>query len=196
MQQDNIALIRISPDQDGLIPFHERIEIQVEAELVTPEVGAAKMECSAQGRRRPGQGGSAFEGSNPIDVERTADVLGSMLATVNVSIVVLQLGHVANGLGDGDPAWFSEHLNSFGKVYTVAEDIVTGFVDDDLAKMDADAEYQPLLLGDVAIEACHALLDSDGCPDGGNCGLEFSQDGISRGVNQRAAGAFDGRLPD
>jgi hypothetical protein len=137
-------------------------------------------------------------GSNPVDVERTADVLGLVLATIDVRIVILQLQlrHVSHRPGDRYATWFSQHLNPFGQVYTVAKDIVTGFVDDDLADMDADAEQQPPLLGNAFIEARHALLDRDGCLDSGNRRLELGEYRIARTVNHHAAGAFDGRLPD
>ena len=121
-----------------------------------------------------------------------------VLAAIDVGIVdlQLQLGHVAYRAGDSDPARFSQHLNSFCEVYTVAEDIVTGFVDDDFADMNADAKQQSLLLGQAFVEARHALLDGDGRLDGGNRRLELGEDGIARTVNQHAAGALDGRLPD
>lgn len=125
-------------------------------------------------------------------------MLGPVLAAIDVRIVVpqLQLGQVAYRAGDGDPARFSQHLNSFGQIYTVAEDIVTGLVDDDFADMDADAKQQSLLLGEAFVKACHALLYGDGCLDGGNRRLELGKDGIARTVNQHAAGALDGRPPN
>ena len=129
-------------------------------------------------------------------MQRAADVLGPMLAAVDIGIVVPQLGDVAYRARDGDPARFGQHLDAFGQVHAVAEDIVIGLVEDDLAEMDADAEQQALLLGETLVEPRHALLDVDGHLDGGGCRAELGQHGVARAVNQRAAGAFNGRLPD
>ena len=196
MEQDDLALLRISSDHDGLIPYHQYIEIQIEAELMASGIGAAKMKCPAHWHRRPGHRGGALAGSYPVDVEGTTDMLGPMLAAVDESIVVLQLGHVANHPGDGNPTRVSQYLNTLGQVYAVAKDVVTGFVDNDLAEMDADAELEFLLFVQAVVEACHLLLDGNGCPDGGSGRLELDEHGIPRRVNQRATGAFDSRLPD
>ena len=134
--------------------------------------------------------------SHPVDVERKADVLGPMLAAVDIGIVVAQPGHVAHRARDGDAARLRQHLDAFGQVDAIAEDVVTRLVDDDLAEMDADAEHQPLVLVDRLVEPRHALLDLDRRLDGGGRRAELGEHGIARAVDQRTAAIFDGRLPD
>ena len=123
-------------------------------------------------------------------------MLGPMLAAVDVGIVVPQPGDVAYRARDGDPARFGQHLDAFGQIDAVAEDIVTCLVDDDLAEMNADAEQEALLLGETLVELRHALLDVDRHLDGGSRRAELGEHGVARTVNQRAAGTFNGRLPD
>ena len=69
-------------------------------------------------------------------------------------------------------------------------------IEDDLAEMDANAEQEALLLGETFVEPRHALLDVDGHLDGGGRRAELGQHGVARAVDQGAAGAFNGRLPD
>ena len=123
-------------------------------------------------------------------------MLGLMLAAVDVGIVVPQPGDVAYRARHGDPARFGQHLDAFGQVHAVAEDIVVCLVEDDLAEMDANAEQEALLLGETLVEPRHALLDVDGHLDGGRRRAELGQHGVARAVDQGAAGAFNGWLPD
>ena len=186
----------IPADQHALLPPHQLVHGHVEAELAPTDVGAVKMEDPRTAHRPARHGGGALAGPDPVDVQGAADVLGPMLAAVDIGIVVAQPGDVAHRARDGDPARFGQHLDAFGQVDAVAEDIVTRRVDDDLAEMNADAEQEALLLGETLVEPRHALLDVDGHLDGGDRRAELGEHGIARAVNQRAAGPFNGGLPD
>ena len=52
-------------------------------------------------------------------------MLGLMLPAVEVGIVIGQFGDVADRARDGDAARFGQHLDAFGQIDAVAEDVVT-----------------------------------------------------------------------
>ena len=55
-----------------------------------------KWKTPRTGTGRMGHGGGVFAGAHPVDVERKADVLGPMLAAVDIGVVAAQPGHVAH----------------------------------------------------------------------------------------------------
>jgi hypothetical protein len=63
---------------------------------------------------------------------------------------VAQRGHVADRAQDDDDATrFGQHLDAFGQIEAVAEDVMTCRIYDDLAEMNADADQEALLLGEA-----------------------------------------------
>src|SRR5258705_10716563 len=82
----------------------------------------------------------------------------------------------------------SRHSNAFEprcNIDAIAEDIVV--VDDDVSKMDADAELDPLGLGYLRVLVSHAALNFDGasrCIDGTG---KFDQQTVAGGLDDAAA---------
>jgi hypothetical protein len=130
-----------------------------------------------------------------VRVEVPADVLGAVLAAIDKGKLGLQLDDVAHRARHGNSARVGQALDAGGKVHAVAEDAAVLLINDDLAKMHADAEHQPPLLVQHLILVRHAFLDIDRRRDRGSGRSEFGQQGIANAVDQRAAGDFDGR-PD
>ncbi|MPZ41773.1 MAG: hypothetical protein GEU95_27795 [Rhizobiales bacterium] len=62
---------------------------------------------------------------------------------------VAQRGHVADRARDDDATRFGQHLDAFGQIEAVAEDVMTCRIYDDLAEMNADADQEALLLGEA-----------------------------------------------
>jgi hypothetical protein len=196
MQQDDITLTGISANQHALHSLHQLVKFQVKAKLATTKVGTAKAESAPQVQRTTRRRGRAFSGSNSVNVEWPANVLGLMFTAIDVGIVSPQLGHVAYRARDSNPTWFSQHLDSFSEINSVAENIVTFLVHDDFAEMNADAEHKPLLISQPAVEMRHALLDVDCRADGRDRRTELGEHGVAHAVNQRTASTFNGRLPN
>ena len=64
---------------------------------------------------------------------------------------VAQRGHVADRAQDDDATRFGQHLDAFGQIEAVAEDVMTCRIYDDLAEMNADADQEALLLGEASL---------------------------------------------
>src|SRR5262245_33962659 len=131
-----------------------------------------------------------------IDVEGPAYILGSMLAAVDERVIDLQLGNLPHRARDGNSSRFGQALNAFGKVDAITKYVAIFFVYYDLTEMHANSEHHSQLAVERVVEPRHALLNVDGRRDGGEDGSEFSQHGIARTVDQRAASDFDGRAQD
>ena len=88
-------------------------------------------------------------------------------------------------VGDADAAGVGDPLQPRGDIDAVAENIVV--IDDDVADMDADAEFDPLRLGDVDIAHGHAALDLDRATDRIDGAAEFDQHAVAGGLDDAAA---------
>ena len=108
-----------------------------------------------------------------IDVKGPTYILYLVLATIYESIVDPQIGNVSQRARCCDSSRFGQSLDAFGEVHAIAKDVVVLFIHNNLTQMHADAKHQSLLLVQWLIEACHALLEVDRRPDGGNGRSKF-----------------------
>ena len=111
-----------------------------------------------------------FEGLRPKIVPTDID----LAANLPIGIV-----------GDADTARLGDALEPRGDVDAVAEDIVV--VDDDVADVDADAKFDPLVLRHVGVLLGHAALDFDRAADGIDGAGEFHQHAVAGGLDDAAA---------
>jgi hypothetical protein len=91
------------------------------------------------------------------DPDRARDVLEGLLAKVLEGDVDPLGDLVVNRLSDADAADVGQLFESGGDVDTVAIDIA--FVEDNVPEIDADAELDASVLGDVGVAATHSYLD-------------------------------------
>ena len=98
---------------------------------------------------------------------------------------------------DADPAGLGERFEPRGDIDAVAEDVVV--LDDDVAEVDADAEVDALVGGDIGVALGHPALHRDGAAHRIDHAGEFDQHAVAgrlddppamvsdRGIDQLAA---------
>ena len=95
-------------------------------------------------------------------------------------------------LRHGDAARLGDALDPRRDIDPVAEDIVV--VDDHIAKIDADAELDPPVLGNVAVPIAHLALDFGGALDRAHHAGEFDQHAVAGQFDDAALMIGDGRI--
>jgi hypothetical protein len=68
--------------------------------------------------------------------------------------------------GDAHATGFSQPLKSGGNVHTVAVNVIRFY--DDIAEIDANAEHDTSIFGEIGVAVDHLALDIDGAPYGIN----------------------------
>src|SRR5581483_4921873 len=131
------------------------------------------------GRRRVG-GGAGAPGPH-----RLGDVFQRLVAHVVIGNLGLAPDLAMRVVGDADATGIGDAFEPRGDVDAVAKDVVV--VDDDVADMDADAELDPLGLGDVDIAQVHAALDLDRATDRIDGTAEFDQHAVAGGLDDATA---------
>ena len=101
-------------------------------------------------------------------------------------------------VGDADAARLSNSLQPRRDVDAVTKDIV--FIDDDVADMNADAEFDPEFLRNTGVLFGHAALDLDGTASCVHGAGELDQHAVSGGLDDVSAmlgdGGIDERFPE
>ena len=95
-----------------------------------------------------------------MDADRAGDVLDALRPHVLEAEIELVAHLVAHDAADIDPAGVGQRLDARGDVDAVAVDVVA--VDDDVADIDADAEFAAPILRHLGVALAHAALDIDG----------------------------------
>ena len=86
--------------------------------------------------------------------------------------------------GNADTPYVGKLLDARSNVHTVAENVVV--FEDDVAKIDADPELDPPILGHVRIPPLHALLDFHGALYRIGHALELHEHPIARRLDDPA----------
>ena len=191
-----LALLGGATDHHALRGRHQLVERHVEAVLLASRIGALEMQDDL--RHDPGRGlGRATRcGPDMKDMDSPADILEGMLAAIDESIVDSELGDVLDRARHSNATGLGNRLDARGEVDAVAEDVLVLRIDDDLAKMNADAEHHALAFVQRLVEARHALLDVDRCTDRRHRRRELGQHCVACRADQAAAAGLDGRPPD
>jgi len=66
---------------------------------------------------------------------------------------------IANGARDVDRAWLGDVLQARSHVHPITVDVAV--LDDHVAEIDSDAEFDPLLAGDIGVAIDHSVLHFD-----------------------------------
>src|SRR5262249_17657628 len=114
------------------------IELQVKAKLAAAEVSTPEAKRPPHSGGRVGQRWIALPGEHTVDLDWPADMLGPGLTAVAVDIIVRQFGNLAHHPGHGNASRVGHHLDAFGQVHALAEDIVTFLVNNDFTDVHAD----------------------------------------------------------
>ena len=115
------------------------------------------------------------------DPHRLLDVLELLVAGIGKGGVDLAAHLPECVIGDADAASFGNAFQPRGNVDAVAEDVT--LVDDDVADMNPDAQFDAPVGGFVRIALRHSALLLDGAAGGVHGAAEFDQDAVT--------GAFD-----
>ena len=101
-------------------------------------------------------------------------------------------------IGHANPARFADALKAGGNVDTIPEDIVV--VDDDVPDVDADPQFDPLILRHRRILLGHFTLDFNGTAHRIHGTGKFDQHTVARGLDDPPAmlgnGGVNESLPD
>jgi hypothetical protein len=112
-----------------------------------------------------------------VDTHRAGNVFEGLLAHVVEGKIELVADLIAHNSTETNPAGFGDPFQSGCYVHPVAVDVVA--VDDDVAEIDTDAEYNPPILGSTGIALDHPTLHCHSAGDGLNHTREFDQDSVA-----------------
>ena len=133
-------------------------------------------------------------GKHAIDANRIGNVLDLAIAERLVSANQLVLDLLVDAAGNVDFASLSYALESRRNIDAVAIDIV-GF-DDDVAEIDADPIFDPVMLGQRCVAADQVLLDHDAGAHGLDGAIEDGDEAVTRGFDEPAVVLSDGGLDE
>jgi hypothetical protein len=94
--------------------------------------------------------------------------------------------------GDADTAHIGKLFNPRSNIHTVAENVAV--FENDIAKIDADPEFDPPILRHVRISPLHALLDFHGALYCISYALELHEHAVARGLDDPALVLCDGGI--
>jgi hypothetical protein len=129
---------------------------------------------------------------NAIDPHRLLDVLEALVAGIGKGGVDLAAHLPECVIGDADAASFGNGFQPRGNVDAVAEDVA--LVDDDVADVNPDAQFDAPVGGFVRIALRHSALLLDGAAGGVHGAAEFDQDAVAGAFDDTAAMLGDHRL--
>jgi hypothetical protein len=96
---------------------------------------------------------------NAVDVHWSCDVFDLLLAQIRKAEIDLVAHLVAHDPADADPARLGQRLQPRGDIDAVAVNVI--LLEDDVAKIDADAKLDAAFLGDAVIAQRHLALQFD-----------------------------------
>src|SRR5262245_24975076 len=98
--------------------------------------------------------------TDSIDPHRPRNVLELLLANILEGDFETSMDILLHAARNANPARFGQSLKPCRDVHAVAPYV--GAVNDDVARVDAHAELDPLLLGQIDVTLIHRALDFDG----------------------------------
>ena len=116
-------------------------------------------------------------------MHRLYDVLDALLPDVLERVREPVADMVANRARDAHAAQLCQGLQPSSDVDTVAVDVVA--VNDHVAQINADAEYDALVLGHIGVAVSHRSLDLKGAADSIDDTGEFRQYAVAGSLDER-----------
>ena len=133
-----------------------------------------------------------FAEQDAVGAHRPRDVLDLLLAHVLEGEVELVAHLVAHDPADADPAGLGQGFESSRDIDAVDKDVA--LVHDNVAEIDPDAEYDPLILWRRCVPRGHSTLHRDRAGDGLNDAWELDQDAVAGGFDDAAFVFGDARI--
>jgi hypothetical protein len=127
--------------------------------------------------------------AQPIDPDGLGDVLDRLLAQEICAERQLTLDLVVDAAGDVHTTGFGQRLEPGGDIDAIAEQIVA--LDHDVAEIDADAEFEAPVLGQLGVAAGKLRLDLDRTSHGLDGACELGEHAIAGGTDDAAVVARD-----
>jgi hypothetical protein len=122
--------------------------------------------------------------------------LGNILQRLQTHIVEGNIDFAADlalgVIGDADASGFRDPFQTRGDVDAIAKNIVV--IDDDVADVNADAEFDPGILRYIGVLPGHAALDFDGATRCVHGAGEFDQHAVAGGLDDAATMPGDRRI--
>ena len=168
--------------------FGEIIVLWVAAQIVERQHRDRRLFLGTVADRRAGLRRRRFE-DHVIDADRPVDVLELLVAAVGEDEVELVADMLAHRLRDGDAARPGNAFQPRRDIDAVAENVVA--LDDDIAKVDADAKLDAAVVGDIGVAARHAALDGGGAFDRVHDAWELNQYAVAGQFDDPALAATD-----
>src|SRR5215471_19205799 len=116
-----------------------------------------------------------------IDPRRSRNILKRPLTCVHEVDIELTLCVLMDASGHAYAARLRNAFQAHGYVHAITENVTT--IDDDVADIDANAEFDPLLLRYTRVAFRHATLDIDGAANRVDHAWEFSEHPIAGILN-------------
>ncbi len=130
--------------------------------------------------------------AHPIDPHRPGDVLDLLLAQI-LKDEGQPVAHViVHRIGDEHPAGIGQRLDPCGDVDAVAIEVVA--LDDHVAEIDADAQFDAVVRRDTGVPLGHRLLHRDGTAHRIDDAGKFHQQAVAGGLDDAAPVLGDLRI--
>jgi hypothetical protein len=127
------------------------------------------------------------------DAHGPRNVLQARYAGVDGPRVYLALGLAPRVLGDGDAAGLADAFDASGDIDPVAHQVAVGFLDD-VAEVDADAQFDAALRRGVGVARGYRGLDVEGAADSVHHAAEFNQRAVAGALDDAFAVGGDGGI--
>jgi len=167
----------------------EILLLRVAAEILKRQDRQRRFLWQRQRRRRHGRDLAEPHAKDP---HRPCDVLDLLLTQILESDVELVAYLIAHNAVDANSARLGQRFKTRGDVDAIAENVVV--LDDDVAEIDADTEYDPLILRRCSVPLGHPALHRDRAGDGLNDARELDQDAVTGGLDDAAFVLRDARI--
>ena len=135
--------------------------------------------------RRSRQGGRSRVHRHRVSAHRPCNVLDVLLAHIRERVGELVADLIPHDAADTDPARLGEGFEPRGDVDAIAKDVVV--VDDDVAEIDADAEFDALALGHIGVALGYPALDLGRTAHRIDDALELDEHPVAGGLDDAAA---------
>jgi len=132
--------------------------------------------------------------ANPVNPHWPSDVFDLLLAQILKDKGQPVAHVVVNSIGDQHPAGIGQSFDPSGNVDAVAIEVVT--LDDHIAEIDADAQFDAVVGADTNVPLGHRLLHRDRAPHRIDDAGKFHQQAVAGGLDDAAPVLGDFRIDE
>jgi hypothetical protein len=132
--------------------------------------------------------------NNAVGPHRAGDVLDQPLAHILEGEVEFVAHLIAHDAAGADATWIGQRFEAGSDVDPVAEDVA--ILNDDVADIDAHAEFDALFRRDAEVTCRHFALHFDRAPDRVDDAAKLDEQSIAGGLNNSATMFLDLRVAE